>query len=195
MSAVFGTWTDGTSDLIYRGAMGYILDGLHIGPVVVDLGGANGLSRAFLGDGHQVTTVDIDPAAGADVTADALTYRHPVPADTVLMRYVLHYLPGVAVHGLLAHLARWHAGNVVVVQFANEDPGVKAASSADSPGRTWRTPATLLDLLASAPGWRPGGRVNRLDYTVRPEFYANRLGVPGRVPHPEALLGLELERA
>ena len=192
MSQPFGTWGDGTSDLMYRGAMGYLLDWLEVGFEVVDLGGANGLSRGFLGPGHHVVTVDLDPSTGPDVVADMMTYRHPVPADTVLLRYVLHYLADVEVERLFAHLATWHDGNVVVVQFANEDTGAKVANSADSASRYWRTPAALLELLGHLDGWRLRAEVNRLDFTVQPGFYAARLGVAGASAHGETLLGLAL---
>ncbi len=190
----FGTWPDGTSDLMYRGAMGYILDGLGVGPVVVDLGGANGLSREFLGEGHQVTTVDHDPTTGPDVTADLMTYRHPAPADTVLLRYVLHYFGSEGIRALFAHLLTWHQGNVVVVQFANDDRQAKMTSSDDRARRAFRTPGEVTELLSTLDGWKLGGRVNRLDYTVQPDFYIARLGVPGVAPHGETLLGLSLER-
>jgi hypothetical protein len=192
-AAEFGTWTDGTSDLIYRGSMPYLLDGLPADGPVVDLGGANGLSRLFL-PGRQITTVDIDPATGPDVIADALTYRHHSRAETVLIRYLLHYLTDGQVRELFRNLARWHHGGVVVVQFTNETPASKAANSADTANRRWRHPAELLHLLGSLDDWRRGARVNRLDYTVEPDFYASRLGSPGRYPHAETLLGLALER-
>ena len=191
--SAFGTWTDAASDLMYRGAMPYLLAGLPTAGPVVDLGGGNGLSRGFL-PGRQITTVDIDPATGPDVVADALTYTHPEPAATVLVRYLLHYLTDGQVRRLFANLARWHDGDVVVVQFANEDPSAKAVNSADTTDRRWRHPAELLHLLGNLDGWRRGARVNRLDYTVDPEFYTSRLGVPGRYPHAETLLGLALER-
>jgi hypothetical protein len=191
--SVFGTWPDATSDLIYRGAMPYLLAGLPTDGPVVDLGGANGLSRGFL-PGRQITTVDIDPATGPDVVADALTYRHPERAATVLVRYLLHYLTDGQVRALFANLARWHEGAVLVVQFTNDQPREKAANSADTADRRWRHPAELLHLLGNLDGWRRCARVNRLDYTVQPDFYTSRLGAPGRYPHAETLLGLALER-
>ena len=190
---LFGWWTDGTSDLMYRGAMGYLLDGLpRPGRSVLDLGGANGMSRWYL-PGHDITTVDIDPATEPDVVADITTWTPKADAEVVLLRYVLHYLSDEQVRGLFAHLATWHYGPVLVVQFANPRPWQKRANSADAGQRWFRTPAALLTLLRSLPNWIDHGRVNRLTYTVQPEFYANRLGTPGQYAHAEELLGLALE--
>lgn len=183
---------DPVADLIYRGAMGYMLGGIKAGPAVLDLGGGDGMSREFL-PGRQVVTVDSDPGAGADVTADITTYTPDTAFDTVLLRYVLHYLPDPVVRHLFRQIADWHWGNVVVIQFANEDTGRKAANSADTPHRFWRTPGQVLSLLRWLPQWRLG-RVNRLDYTVTPEFYAGLLGTAGVSTHSETLLGMVLER-
>lgn len=188
----FGTWTDGTSDLIYRGAMPYILDGLHVGARVLDLGGGNGLSAQYLPPGHDITTLDTDPAKGPDVVADALTYTPTEPFDTVLLRYVLHYLTDRQVRALLEHIATWHEGNVIVIQFYG-DPAAKAANSGDAPDKTFRDWPDLQALLTAGP-WA-AARVNALSYTVHPDFYLHRLGTPGRHPHPESVAGIDLHRS
>ena len=163
---------------------------------MADLGGGGGLSRGFLAPSCVVTTVDSDPSTGPDVVADLLTWTPPAaPFDTVLLRYVLHYLSDRQVRALFASMTGWRWSNVLVVQFANQRPEDKAANSADTDDRHWRTPAELVRLLHDdLPAWLAGPRVNRLDYTVHPEFYGSRLGVPGKYPHGETLLGLNLER-
>jgi len=191
----FGTWTDPTSDLMYRGAMPYLLAGLPAGESVVDLGGGSGLSRLWWPrQPVDITTVDSDPDTHPDVLADILTYAHAGVADTVLLRYVLHYLTDWQVRDLFAQIARWHRSNVIVVQFANTRPYEKTENSADSGDRVWRTPGALLRLLGDLPAWVIAPAFNRIDYTVRPDFYASRLGRAGRYPHAETLLGLSLDR-
>jgi hypothetical protein len=54
----------------------------------------------------------------------------------------------------------------------------------------FRTPAELEALVVGP--WRIRDR-KRVDFTVRAEFYANRLGNPNGREHGEAVLGLVLE--
>lgn len=191
----FGTWGDPTSDLMYRGAMPYLLRGLPIGCTVYDLGGANGLSRMFLPDGARVLTVDSDPTKSPDVVADILDWRphNPDPRATVLLRYVLHYLDDGQLSQLMNHLASWHRGNTLLIQFFNEDTRAKIANSPDADTKTFRSWLQTLPLLWP---WGPtrGQLVNSLDYDVTPDFYANRAGTPGRFTHRETLIGASLTK-
>src|SRR5690606_29386581 len=107
----------------------------------LDLGGGNGLSREWF---DQVTTVDIDPTKAPDVEADILTYTPPVPPTRVLMRYVLHYLTDSQVIDLLDHIAGY-CGELVVIQFVNDDLAAKQANSVNET-KVFRTETHLRSL-------------------------------------------------
>lgn len=189
----FGLWTDPTSDLMYRGAMPYLLRDLVVSPTVYDLGGANKLSQMFLPTGSHILTVDNDPAKQPDVVADILQWvpKNPDPSATVLLRYVLHYLDDEQLQRLMAHLASWHRGNIALIQFFNPDPVSKYDNSPDRDTKYFRAWPQTTRLLSP---WRtdPNRLVNRLDYTVTPDFYLHRAGQAGKYYHRETLVGANL---
>ena len=133
---------------------------------------------------HAVT-VDTDASKEPDIVADALNYTGT--HDLVVMRYVLHYLPDAQVRHLFAHLASYHTGRVLVVQFVNDDLNAKMANSINEV-KTFRTEAHLRSLIAP---WLVIDR-KRVEYTVSAEFYRNRLGHPNPSSHDEAVVGLLL---
>lgn len=187
MSAVdagplFGHWADETSRLIYHDAMPALLSGTDTSGRVLDLGGGNGLARAWF---PRLTTVDSDPTKAPDVLADICTYMPGTAYHRVLLRYVLHYLPDDAVRALMAHLTKWHRGELTVIQFVNDDLDAKYANSVNET-KWFRTEEQLLALLAP---WQPVHRV-AVEYDVTPDFYRNRLAHPSPTGHPERVVAL-----
>lgn len=185
--AVFGTYPDATSQLIYRDAWPALLSGVPRTDSVLDLGGANGLSRLYFTG--TVTTVDSDPASGADVIADVRDYTPDRAHDRVLVRYVCHYLRDKDVVALLRLVRRYHDGPVHLIQFVGH-PWEKRTASADRDIRWFRTEQHLMQLVTSS-GYVLQRRI-ALQYHVEPEFYQNRLGVaaPG---HEETTVSLTLQ--
>lgn len=179
----FGLWDDETSRLMYRDAMPALLSGVNAKGKVLDLGGGNGLLRRWF---DRLTTVDTDAAKQPDVLADITTYRPDVPYNLVVLRYVLHYLPDSGVRRLLAHVATYHHGPLLVVQFVAPDEQALRAKQANSVNETkwFRTEEQLRALLAP---WEPVHRV-AVEYDVVPEFYTNRLAHPAPTGHPERVV-------
>jgi hypothetical protein len=187
----FGRWPDATSRLMYHHVMPVLLSEVNSSRGVIDLGGANGLLREFVDS--EVLTVDIDPTKGPDIVADARTWepaRTPTAAGLVVMRYLLHYLTDNDARALFQHVRSWHRGTLLVIQFANEWPDMKAkrASSLNETA-VFRTPEAIEALFGP---WRVKDR-KRIDYTVRREFYINRLGNPAGQEHGESVFGWTLE--
>lgn len=184
----FGTWQDPTSRLMYHDAMPALLSGTPRDELVLDLGGGNGLSREWF---PNVVTVDADPAKEPDVVADLLSYVPPTPVGRVLVRYVLHYLDDDQVRELFQHhLPSWHAGEVTVIQFVNDDLAAKLANSVNET-KFFRTEEHLHQLVTS-PSWRVARRI-AVGYDVHPDFYRNRLGHPDPTGHPETVVAYTLE--
>lgn len=187
MTVGFGTWPDPTSRLIYTDALPALLSGVPRDDSVLDLGGANGLSRRYFSN---VTTVDMDPSTSPDVVADIRRYTPATSYDRVLLRYVLHYLPDADVMALADHIAAYHYGPVHVVQFLGT--AAKVAASPDRATRWMRSEPELVELLL-ADSWQVTQRV-ALTYDVHPDFYRYRCGQPGP-SHEETTVSLTLERA
>lgn len=186
---MFGTWPDRTSRLMYHDAMPALLNGINTSaPRVLDLGGANGLLREWFAG--EVTTVDLEADHHPDVVADARKYVPTCAQDLVVMRYLLHYLDNVGVLELLRHVAVWHHGTVVLIQFVNDDVALKYEASLGEPPRWYRTHRQLLDLIDRTP-WRVQSKVT-VGYEVDAEFYRNRLGSNNGLAHSETIVRLEL---
>jgi len=181
----FGTWPDATARLMYHDAIPALLNGVDTSGAVADYGGANGLLKAFI---PHAVSVDIDPTKGPDVVDDIAT--HVGAYDLVVIRFVLHYLTDAEVKALFAHLATFHRGRVLVIQFVNDDMAGKLANSVNET-KHFRTEAGLMDLLGH---WLVRDR-KRLDYTVSAQFYRERLAHPNPTPHEEGMVALYLEPA
>lgn len=179
----FGTWTDRTSRLIYHDAMPALLSGIEHPERVLDLGGANGLSREWFPD---ALTVDVDRSKQPDIVADALVYTPLQAPDLVLIRYVLHYLPDRSVRALLHHVASYHDGPVLLIQFVNDDLDAKLANSFNEGPRHFRSEVHLHGLVDQPP-WQLVRRI-ALEYVVDPEFYTHRLGHPTGTAHLERVV-------
>jgi hypothetical protein len=184
----FGTWDDPTSRLIYHDAMPALLSGIDTGGRTLDLGGGNGLACESF---EHVGTVDVDPDKNPDVLADILSYTPPQVWDRVLLRYVLHYLDDDQVHALMMHIASYHHGPVVLIQFVNQDLDAKYANSVNE--LKWFRTEWHLRTLVEQPPWCVTQRL-AVEYDVAPEFYANRLGAVDPTGHPETVVSYLLER-
>lgn len=178
----FGTWSDKTSRLLYHDCMTVLLSPIKVRGPVVDLGGANGLSRQWF---PGAVTVDIDPSKNPDVLDDVTTFANT--SETVFMRYLLHYLSDDAARRMFANLWASPARQVIVVQFVNDDIKAKLRNSVGE-AKVFRNEAQLCELF---PPWVIKNRT-AIDHEVDPEFYRNRLGHPNPTPHRETILGLEL---
>ena len=179
----FGTWDDPTSKLMYCDVMPLLLSGVNTTGVVVDLGGGNGLLKKWI---PQAISVDTDQAKNPDVLENALT--HTGTYDLVVMRYLLHYLDDLQVVALMNHLALYHDGQILLIQFVNEDTRVKYVNSAHEK-KYFRTEWELNKLLTP---WKTVNRV-AVEYVVRGEFYENRLGLSGCSDHPETIVAYTME--
>jgi hypothetical protein len=179
----FGRWPDPTSRLIYHDVMPALLNGIDTRGRVADYGGANGLLKAFV---PGAVSIDIDASKAPDVVADITT--HQGDYDLIVIRYVLHYLTDDQVTGLFRHLASFHRGRILLIQFVNDDKAAKLANSVNET-KVFRTEAELLALLGP---WRVIDR-KRLDYEVTARFYRERLHHPNPTPHQEGVVALRLE--
>ena len=175
----FGLWQDATSRYMYFDVMNEILPCLPehalIGKIA-DYGGGNGVLKTFLPD---AITIDCDTEKRPDIVDDILT--HEGDYDTIFLRYVLHYLNDYEVLGLFRHIATFHKGCIVVIQFINHDLHVKYANSVGET-KYFRTREQLQALLPL----QHNLRITRT-YRVTKEFYRNRLGNENATEHYEAI--------
>ena len=181
----FGRWEDETSRLMYFDAMPVLLSGIDTTGVVADYGGGNGLLKQWMPD---AISIDTDASKQPDVVDNILT--HTGSYDLIVMRYLLHYLDVNQIDRLFRHLAEFHNGSILVIQFVNDDLKAKQANSVNE-SKTFFTESQLTGLLSRYWTVTPG---NAIDYTVSAEFYRNRLNHPTPTAHRERLIALTLER-
>ena len=182
--AVFGTWNEPTARLMYHDIMPLALCGVDTSGRVADYGGANGLLREWI---PQAVTVDYDETKNPDIVADIA--EHVGEYDLVVMRYVLHYMPDVGVRTLFRHLASFHTGRILVIQFCNDDLASKYLNSIGET-KWFRRAEDTFRLVNEF--WRVVEH-KVVDYRVDAEFYRQRLGHPDPSGHRETILILELE--
>ena len=182
--AAFGRWPNKTARLMYHDIMPLALNGVDTTGRVADYGGANGLLKEWV---PQAVTVDYDVTKGPDICADIRTYVGEY--DLIVLRYVLHYMPDEDVRALLKHMASYHKGRLLCIQFANQN---LVAKNANSVGETkwFRTPAHTARLVEEH--WQPVSR-KTVEYEVDAEFYRWRLNHPNPTGHNETLIITELE--
>lgn len=181
----FGTWPDAVSRLMYHDVMPFALNGVDTSGSVADLGGANGLLKQWI---PHAVTVDYDATKNPDICQDILAYRGN--HDLIVLRYVLHYMNDQTVIGLMRHIASYHDGRVLIIQFVNYDLVAKYANSV-SEVKWFRDEATLRTLLEN--DWTVVAR-RVVDYQVDAEFYRNRLNHPNPSSHDEQIVTYELSR-
>jgi hypothetical protein len=182
----FGLWDDSVSQLMYFGVMPHFLREVDTSGRVADYGGANGLLKQFIP--HSIS-IDIDPSKEPDIVGDIRT--HIGSYDLIVMRYVLHYLEREDQANLFEHIARFHGGEVLVIQFTNdgEDYRRKIQNSINET-KYFHTRKTLFDLFS------PFHIIEErsFTYTVTAEFYANRLDNPAGIEHGETCRAVLLRR-
>lgn len=179
----FGTWPDETSRIMYHDIMELALGGVDTTGRVADYGGANGLLKRWI---PQALTVDYDASKSPDICEDILA--HVGEYDLIVMRYVLHYMNDQTVIGLMRHIASFHNGPVLVIQFVNDDLVSKHANSIGEV-KWFRDEQYLRTLLEN--DWTIASRV-AADYRVEADFYRNRLNHPNPSSHDERVVVYEL---
>ncbi len=175
----FGKWSDPVSKFLYYDSTAAILSLIpYPFGTVGDLGGANGNLKEFL---PRSVTVDIDPSKNPDIVDNILT--HVGTYDLIVIRYVLHYLKDDEVRQLFDHLATYHHGPVLVVQFTNEaNIYAKAWNSKGEGLKIFRFGEHLRDLIPCT-----YHQIYNVDYMVDESFYNNRLGPGEYMRHRETL--------
>lgn len=181
----FGKWGDETSKLMYHDVMPLALLGVDVSGNVADLGGANGLLKEWV---PQAITVDYDISKSPDICADILAYRGK--HDLLVIRYVLHYMNDQTVIGFMRHIAGYHDGPVLIIQFVNDDLVSKHANSIGEI-KWFRDENHLRTLLEN--DWVVAKR-RAVGYVVDADFYRNRLKHPNPSSHDEEIVIYELTR-
>lgn len=182
----FGRWPNKTARLMYHDIMPLVLNGIDTSGSVADLGGANGLMKEWI---PHAVTVDYDATKNPDILADIQTYRGE--HDLIILRYVLHYMPDHAVRDLLNHIASYHKGRLLVVQFVNDNLPAKLANSIGEI-KWFRGSKDVMRLLHETK-WRVAS-AKAVDYVVDPDFYRERLNHPNPTSHHETILILEMSQ-
>ncbi len=187
MAGNFGLWEDPTSRFMYFECMPFIMGGVDISGRVADYGGANGLLKRFI---PQAVSIDCDMTKQPDILDDIL--QHEGEYDLIVIRYVLHYLTPVEQYALFRHIASFHDGYVLVIQFTNdgEDYTAKVNNSVNE-DKYFLTHEDLMKLVREDFDIRA---MSSQPYTVTPEFYANRLGNPNGTAHGEVVRSIYMRR-
>ncbi len=182
----FGLWNDPVSRLMYFNVMPHILEGVDITGMVADYGGANGLLKQFI---PQAISIDIDTTKNPDIVDDIRTHRGDY--NLIVMRYVLHYLTPVEQLALFRHIASYHEGKLLVIQFTNDgkDHRLKLENSVNEI-KYFHTQEMLFRLFPDFTIIQ----VKTSPYQVTAEFYANRLGNPDGQPHGEVCNSILMRR-
>lgn len=179
----FGKGESPTSRLLYHRIFDLIRGRIPSFAKVYDLGGGNGISKAYF---PSVVTVDNNPEMKPDIVANILEFEVPKDADLILIRYVAHYLQNEELEQLLEQS---NHKPILFIQFANSNPNDKLLQSVikgegledHKTFRDWDYFAQLLETR----GFR---QIMQIAYEVEPLFYAERFGRPGAYfAHPEVL--------
>ena len=180
----FGRWPNKTARLMYHDVMPLALNGIDTSGRVADLGGANGLMKEWI---PHAIAVDYDASKLPDICEDISS--HVGDYDLLILRYVLHYMKDGDVARLMSHIASYHKGRVLVIQFVNEDLEAKQRNSFGET-KWFRNTADTLKLLGN--GGHRLASIKAVDYVVDADFYRERLKHPNPTSHKETILILEL---
>jgi len=168
---------------MYHDIMELALTGVDTSGRVADYGGANGLLKHWIP--HSVS-VDYDGSKYPDIVADIMT--HVGVYDLIVMRYVLHYMTDAEVLRLLRHIASFHDGRLLIIQFVNDDLISKYANSVGET-KYFRDTDDTHSLVSF--DWQVQARRFH-DYTVDADFYRLRLNHPNPSSHDERIVIYEL---
>jgi hypothetical protein len=180
----FGIWTDSVSRFMYntssRAFFG-VIDFEH-NEKVGDYGGANSLLKNILPNWINYTSIDMDESKKPDIVDDIITHKGNY--DTVILRYVIHYLNDSQVIELFKNIK---ANRILVQQFFNKDTILK--SKFDPMGyRFFRNRQEFNNLIGFA-----GKDIGKIEYDVTDEFYSNRFNLPCKpVKHKETVEFFEI---
>lgn len=173
----FGRWTDIISNLMYIDSTREILLSLHTIPdIIADYGGANGNLKQFL---PQSISIDIDESKNPDILDNILT--HIGEYELIIIRYVLHYLNDYEVIQLFDHLKSYHKGEVLLIQFCNNDLKSKYHNSLNE-FKYFRTEEQLKALIPDN-----SEQIFEIEYICGKEFYKNRLNIDNAIEHKELI--------
>lgn len=175
----FGQWTDKTSKLMYYDSTVNILSKINTNVSVADYGGANGILKEFI---PNIITIDIDSSKNPDICDNILT--HVGKYDLIIIRFVLHYLNDYEVLQLFEKIQTYHKGQVLIIQFCNNDLKAKYKNSINE-FKYFRTENQLEALLPKC------NKIYSKKYTVTKEFYKNRLQINNAINHKEIINAYE----
>ncbi len=181
--SAFGTWDNPTARLMYHDIMELALTGVDTSGRVADYGGANGLLKQFI---PHAISVDYDASKGPDIVEDIMS--HVGEYDLIVLRYVMHYMTDAEVLRLLCHIASFHTGRLLIIQFVNEDLISKYANSVGET-KYFRDGADTHSLVSL--DWAVQARRFH-NYTVDADFYRLRLNHPNPSSHDEQIVIYEL---
>lgn len=171
----FGRWSDDTSKFIYFDSVKEILSLIELPKVIADYGGANGILKEFI---PNIISIDIDETKKPDIVDNILT--HQGHYDLIIIRFVLHYLNDYEVLELFENIKQYHNGQILVIQFCNDDLKQKYHNSKNE-FKYFRTQNQLEQLLPS------NRKIYTKNYICTSEFYLNRLDIKTDVEHKELL--------
>jgi len=181
----FGTWDNPTARLMYHDIMELALSGVDTSGRVADYGGANGLLKQWIP--HSLS-VDYDQSKHPDIAEDIMS--HVGEYDLIVLRYVMHYMTDAEVLRLFRHVASFHEGRLLVIQFVNDDLVSKYANSIGET-KYFRDDDDTRALVSL--DWMVQAR-RFYDYTVDADFYRLRLNHPNPSSHDERIVIYELTK-
>lgn len=170
----FGKWDDPVSWFLYHYSIKKILDKISIPENVADYGGANGILKDHI---PGIISIDIDPSKNPDIEADILKYKGD--HELIIIRFVLHYLNDYEVIKLFDHINSYHKGEILIIQFCNNDLRSKYYNSRNE-FKYFRTEDQMEKLLPE--GFK---KIFSKMIGITPEFYQNRLNISDTIPHIE----------
>jgi hypothetical protein len=171
----FGKWSDKTSKLIYFDSVKDILSKIELPKKIADYGGANGILKEFI---PNIISIDIDASKQPDIIDDIITHKGNY--NLIILRFVLHYLNDYEVLQLFENIQNYHKGQILIIQFCNEDLKSKYANSKNE-FKYFRTENQLLKLLPDCE------KIYSKKYICTKEFYKNRLNIDTDIEHKEIL--------
>lgn len=171
----FGKWDNDTADFIYSKSTGEILNLITIPKNVADYGGANGNLKQFIPNS---ISIDIDKSKNPDILDNILT--HVGKYDLIVIRHVLHYLNDYEVITLLNQIKKFHAGQILIIQFCNNNLLEKYHNSKNE-FKYFRTEVQLESLLFGS------NKIYTSEYICSTQFYKDRLKIDNATNHKETL--------